>query len=90
MMMINQHVVFKQCLAERMYFIREGVVEVLADDEKKLIRFLSKGAYFGEIGVLLEPYKHSCSVVTRTATLLYFVKADKMREILNEFPQQLK
>lgn len=68
-----------------MYFIRKGVVEVLADNDKKLIRFLSKGAYFREIGVLLEPYKHSCSVVTRTSTLLYFVKADKMRAILNDF-----
>lgn len=72
-----------------MYFICEGVVEVLATDEKTLIRFMSKGSYFGEIGILLEPHKRSCSVVSRTNTLLYYVKADDMMELLVEAPEQM-
>lgn len=61
-----------------MFFVSEGVVEVLADDEIKLIRFLSKGSYFGEIGVLLEPHTRSCSIVARTTTMLYYVKAENL------------
>ena len=73
-----------------MFFVSEGVVEVLADDEIKLIRFLSKGSYFGEIGVLLEPHTRSCSIVARTTTMLYYVKAENLVAILNEFPEQQK
>jgi len=81
---------YKNAIAARMFFVSEGVVEVLADDEIKLIRFLSKGSYFGEIGVLLEPHTRSCSIVARTTTMLYYVKAENLVAILNEFPEQQK
>ena len=85
--MANQHVIYRHALAERMYFINEGVVEVLAADEKTLIRFLSRGEFFGEIGILIEPHKCTLSVVARTTTLLYYVKEEDMQEILGEFPE---
>jgi CRP-like cAMP-binding protein len=69
-----------------MFFIMEGVCEVLANDEQTMIRFLSKGDFFGEIGCLLTS-KRTCSVVSRTSTLLYQIKADKLLSVLADFPQ---
>jgi len=36
-----------------MYFIKSGIVQVIATDNKTSIAFMSEGTYFGEIGVLL-------------------------------------
>jgi voltage-gated potassium channel len=37
-----------------MYFIKSGVVEVIATDSQTRIAYLSDGDYFGEIGILLK------------------------------------
>jgi CRP-like cAMP-binding protein len=42
-----------------MYFIKYGIVQVLATDNKTSIAYMSEGTYFGEIGVLLSQ-KRSC------------------------------
>lgn len=69
-MIRNACVFHKEQDATHLYFINEGVIEILASDEKSLIRFLSKGDFFGEIGCLLTN-KRSCSAYSRTTTLLY-------------------
>jgi CRP-like cAMP-binding protein len=85
--MINEHVFQKDSAANHFYFINEGVCEVVASDDKTLIRFMSKGAFFGEIGCLLTG-KRSCSVIARTTTILYKVKKDNLIAILEEYPSQ--
>lgn len=40
-------------VANKMFFIKTGIVQVLATDNKTTIAYMSDGAYFGEIGVLL-------------------------------------
>jgi CRP-like cAMP-binding protein len=40
-------------VATKMYFIKSGIVQVLATDNKTIIAFMSEGTYFGEIGILL-------------------------------------
>jgi CRP-like cAMP-binding protein len=36
-----------------MYFIKSGIVQVLATDNKTIIAFMTEGTYFGEIGLLI-------------------------------------
>jgi len=73
--MINEHVFWKDEAAKHFYLINEGVCELVASDEQTLIRFMSKGAFFGEIGCLLTG-KRSCSVIVRTTTILHKIKKD--------------
>jgi len=40
-------------VATKLFFIKSGVIQVLATDNKTVIAFMSEGTYFGEIGVLL-------------------------------------
>ena len=56
-----------------MYFIHQGVVEIIGGDDKTTIRYLSKGGYFGEIGVLLLG-KRTSSVLARTTAIVYSIK----------------
>lgn len=60
----------------------------MASDERTLIRFMSKGTYFGEIGCLVTG-KRTCSVVVRTTTLLYSIKKAPLLAILEEYPEQM-
>ena len=80
---------YKDSAAHRFYFVNEGVCEVVAADEQTLIRFLGKGAFFGEIGCLLTG-KRSCSVVVRTTTILHSIKKEPLQAILEEYPKQKK
>ena len=64
-----------------MYFIHAGVCEIIGADDKTTIRYLSKGGYFGEIGVLLLG-KRTSSVVARTTTIVYSIKQKQLQPIL--------
>jgi CRP-like cAMP-binding protein len=48
--MANDFVVEVGDIADEMYFIKKGVVEVIATDNVTVIAYLTEGAYFGEIG----------------------------------------
>jgi len=68
-----------------MYFIKYGIVQVLATDNKTSIAYMSEGTYFGEIGVLLS-YKRSCSVKARACTSLFSISKDELIPILGKYP----
>jgi CRP-like cAMP-binding protein len=85
---INEYVFYKDSAAKSLFFINEGVCEVLASDERTLIRFMSKGTYFGEIGCLVTG-KRTCSVVARTTTLLYSIKKAQLLAVLEDYPEQM-
>ena len=48
-------------VATKMYFIKSGIIQVLATDNKTILAFMSDGTYFGEIGILLTQ-KRTCSI----------------------------
>lgn len=77
---------YKDSAAHRFYFIYEGVCEVVASDERTLIRFMPKGSFFGEIGCLLKR-KRSCSVIARTSTILQYIKKEPLLAILEDYPK---
>jgi CRP-like cAMP-binding protein len=86
---INEHVFYKDSAALRLFFINEGVCEIVASDEKTLLRFMSKGTFFGEIGCFLTG-KRTCSVIVRTTTILHAIRKEPLLSILDEYPAQLK
>jgi len=73
-------------IADKMYFVQEGNLEVLATDHFTTIAFLGSGAYFGEIGVLITG-KRSLSVKALSNILCYTVKNHDFLAILEEFPE---
>ena len=62
---------------------------MLASDDKTVIAFMSEGAYFGEIGLLLTQ-KRSCSVRAKVVSVLFTVEKDDLMQVLEEFPLHLK
>lgn len=86
---INEHVFYRDSAALRLFFVNEGVCEVVASNEKTLIRFMSKGSFFGEIGCLLTG-KRTCSVIVRTTTILHAIRKEPLMSILEEYPSQHK
>lgn len=82
---INEYVFHRDEIAAKMYFIYSGVCEVQAFDALKPLKFMTKGGYFGEIGVLLTG-KRSCSVVVRTTSILQAIKKCDLEPILDAFP----
>jgi CRP-like cAMP-binding protein len=68
-------------VATKLYFISSGVVEVLATDEKTIIAYMTEGAYFGEIGLLLTQ-KRSCSVKSITDSVIFTLGKDDLFRLL--------
>jgi CRP-like cAMP-binding protein len=72
-------------IANEMFFIKKGYLEVIATDKKTVIAYLGEGSYFGEIGLLLTG-KRSCSVRSLTACVLFSVGKEELIKILDNFP----
>lgn len=66
------------------YFIVEGEVAVVIDDEDR--RILPKGSFFGEVSVLLEE-PASASVVTRAPVSCLIVPGSEVQAFLVSHPQ---
>ena len=74
-------------IADEFFFLQQGSVAVLATDEATIIALLTDGAYFGEIGVLLQS-KRSASVKALTSALASAIKKEHFTAILKNFPDQ--
>ena len=64
-----------------MYFIKSGLIQVLATDNKTVIAFMSEGTYFGEIGVLLTQ-KRTCSIQARSVCVFFTIEKDDLMAVL--------
>jgi F-box/leucine-rich repeat protein 7 len=71
--------------AEDMHFVRTGNVEVLATDGETIIAYLDEGAYFGEIGILIQDCR-SVGIRCLTAVLTSSIGKNDMLTILKNFP----
>jgi CRP-like cAMP-binding protein len=85
----DNYVMMKGEMANHMYFIKSGIVEIIATDNKTAIAFQSEGTYFGEIGVILD-MKRTCSVKSRTASIFYYISKKKLLSVLEKHPLQFK
>ena len=59
-------------IAEHMFFVVKGIVEVYASDNQTVLSVLGEGAFFGEIGILVTGAR-TCSVKAKTSCLFYII-----------------
>lgn len=76
-------------VATKMYFIKSGIVQVLATDNKTIIAYMSEGTYFGEIGVLLTQ-KRSCTIQAKTVSVFFTIEKEELMPVLDDYPLHLK
>ena len=76
-------------LADRMYFIRSGLVEILATDGRTRIAILRQGGYFGEIGLILTD-RRTVSVRSITTCELEVLPREKFMIVARKFPETFK
>jgi CRP-like cAMP-binding protein len=84
--MAGDYIVRVHEIADKMYFIQEGFVEIICTDNVTPIAFFGRGSYFGEIGVLITG-KRSVSVKTRTNSVLYFIDGEDCLDALEKHPE---
>ena len=75
-----------------LYFILEGSVSVLIEDEEGheiVLAYLNKGDFFGEMGLFDEQISRSAWVRARTACEVAEISYAKFRQLYQEHPQIL-
>lgn len=85
--MASDYVVEVGDIADEIFFIKSGLVEVQATDKQTVIAYMSEGSYFGEIGVMLLGTR-SCSVKAKTICIFYVISKEELTEVLDRFPEQ--
>ncbi|KAL4436164.1 hypothetical protein ABPG74_018148 [Tetrahymena malaccensis] len=73
-------------IAQEFYIISKGKVEMLNSDKKTVTRVLESGAYFGEVGILLNEFR-TCYVKAQTDCIFMCIKKENFLQILDQFPQ---
>ena len=73
--------------AEEFFMIKEGKVAILTPESKSQIAVLEKGAFFGEIGLLLN-IPRTVNVQALENCTFMCVSKDKFLYILGMFPDQ--
>ena len=76
-------------IADKLYFIMKGVVEVLANDKATILTVMEEGFFFGEVGILITGTR-TCSVRSRTSCLFYTISKNNMISILYKHPLQTR
>lgn len=87
--MNSDYIVRAEDKAKKMYFVHSGYIEVLSQDGKTPLVYLSKGAYFGEIGVLVTG-KRTVSVRSHSNSVIYYIDKVELMKILDEYPRESK
>lgn len=64
-------------VANRLYFIQSGYVQIMSRNDTTPLVYQSKGSYFGEIGVLLTG-KRSASVRSLTNSVIYYISEENL------------
>ncbi|UCC13819.1 MAG: cAMP-activated global transcriptional regulator CRP [Gammaproteobacteria bacterium] len=76
-------------LPDILYYVVEGSVEVMIEDEdgnEMVLSYLNKGQFFGEMGLFYEQPTRSAWVRTRTECELAEMTYPRFRQVANESP----
>lgn len=82
----NDHVVTEGDDAKAMYWLVRGVVAVTSRDGEAVYAELKPGAFFGEIGVLMD-MPRTATIVARTKCLLLILKKEDLQAVMPKFPE---
>jgi F-box and leucine-rich repeat protein 7 len=85
----NDHVITEGDEAKAMYWLVRGVVAVTSRDGEAVYAELKPGAFFGEIGVLMD-MPRTATIVARTKCLLLVLKKEDLQSIMPKFPDMEK
>ncbi|KAK3187137.1 hypothetical protein K4F52_004039 [Lecanicillium sp. MT-2017a] len=82
----NDHIITEGDDAKAMYWLIRGVVAVTSRDGEAVYAELKPGAFFGEIGVLMD-MPRTATIVARTKCLLLVLKKEDLHTVMPLFPQ---
>ncbi|KAJ4287887.1 hypothetical protein N0V88_007506 [Collariella sp. IMI 366227] len=85
----NDHILTEGDEAKAMYWLVRGVVAVTSRDGEAVYAELKPGAFFGEIGVLMD-MPRTATIIARTKCLLVVLKKEDLHAELPKFPQMEK
>lgn len=85
----NDHIITEGDDAKAMYWLVRGVVAVTSRDGEAVYAELKPGAFFGEIGVLMD-MPRTATIVARAKCLLLVLKKEDLQSIIPEFPEMEK
>ncbi|GAB0137957.1 hypothetical protein EsDP_00006207 [Epichloe bromicola] len=85
----NDHIITEGDDAKAMYWLVRGVVAVTSRDGEAVYAELKPGAFFGEIGVLMD-MPRTATIVARTKCLLLVLKKEDLQLIIPEFSEMEK
>lgn len=85
--MNDDYIVRIDDVADKMFFIHSGYIEILCRNNVSPMVYFGKGAYFGEIGVLVTGHR-SVSVRSKSNSVIYFITKDDLAGLLEKFPDQ--
>lgn len=82
----NDYILTEGDDAKAIYWLVRGAVSVTSRDGESIYAELKPGAFFGEIGVLMDRPR-TATIVARTRCLLVVLSKDDFRSILPRFPE---
>lgn len=85
----NDHIVTEGDDAKAMYWLVRGVVAVTSRDGEAVYAELKAGAFFGEIGVLMQ-MPRTATIIARTKCLLLVLKKEDLQAVMPAFPDMEK
>jgi F-box/leucine-rich repeat protein 7 len=85
----HDHILTEGDDAKAMYWLVRGVVAVTSRDGEATYAELKPGAFFGEIGILMD-VPRTATIIARTKCLLVVLKKEDLRAELPKFPEMEK
>jgi F-box and leucine-rich repeat protein 7 len=82
---LNDYILTEGDDAKSMYWLVRGAVAVTSRDGESTYAELKPGAFFGEIGILMDRPR-TATVIARTKCLLVVLKKEDLRKILPAYP----
>ncbi|KKK24162.1 hypothetical protein P175DRAFT_0528601 [Aspergillus ochraceoroseus IBT 24754] len=82
----NDYILTEGDEAKAIYWLVRGVVSVTSRDGESIYAELEPGAFFGEIGVLMDRPR-TATIIARTRCLLVVLTKEDFRNILPRFPE---
>jgi len=85
----HDHILTEGDEAKAMYWLVRGAVAVTSRDGEAVYAELNPGAFFGEIGVLMD-MPRTASIIARTKCLLVVLKKEDLQAELPKYPEMEK
>lgn len=83
----NSFIVKKGEIGTEMFFISRGELNVVVEEENKVVFTLRDGGFFGEIALLYDT-KRTATIVARTYCDMFILTKTDFKKVMKKFPEQ--